>query len=75
MAGKEDAREFMAGIFDQGYLDNAEADLENAETTIEQDKAEVTPVDVTSDNWDGTLSFTLQKEDGNWLIVGADAEG
>ena len=70
---KETTREFMEGIIDEGYLDDIEVDLENAETTIEGDKADVYPIEVIGAAGEPiTLGFTLQKEDGDWLIVGSE---
>lgn len=70
---KEATREFMESIIDEGYLDDIEVDLENAETTIEGDKADVYPIEVTGAAGETiTLGFTLQKEDGDWLIVSSE---
>ena len=71
---KEATREFMSGVFEQGYMDNAEVDLENAETTIEGDKAEVSGVELILDSGPMMLDLTLQKEKGTWLIVGLETE-
>jgi ketosteroid isomerase-like protein len=74
--GKDSVREFIAEAIDQGYLDNTEVNLEDAQITIEGDKAEVAPVELTSDM--GTYVFeyvTLQKENGAWLIVGSKGQG
>ena len=64
----------MSGVFDQGYMDGAEVDLENAETTIEGDKAEVSGVELILDSGQMMLDLTLQKEKGSWLIVGLETE-
>ena len=72
---KDSVREFVTGAIDQGYLDNTEVNLEDAQITIEGDKAEVAPVELTSDM--GTYVFeyvNLQKENGAWLIVGMKAQ-
>ena len=69
---KEASREFLEGFFDEGYVDGAEVDLEEAETTIEENEAEVSGVELILDMWTITLDFTLQKEKGAWLIVGVE---
>lgn len=69
---KEASREFLEGFFEQGYVDNAEVDLEEAETKIEENEAEVSGVELILEQGTITLDFTLQKEEGNWLIVGVD---
>jgi len=69
---KEASREFMEGFFEQGYVDDAEVDLEEAETTIEENEAEVSGVELILDMATVTLDFTLQKEEKAWLIVGVE---
>ncbi len=69
--GKDSVREFIAGAIEQGYLDNTMINLEDAQITIEADKAKVGPVELTSDAGTYVLEYTLQKEDGTWLIVGS----
>jgi ketosteroid isomerase-like protein len=72
---KDSVREFVAGVIEQGYLDNVEVNLEDAQITIEGDKATVAPVELTSDTGTYVLEYTtLQKEDGVWLIVSSKAE-
>ncbi len=66
---KEAAREFMSGVFEQGNLDNAEVDLEKAETKIEENEAGVTGVELILDGGPMTLDVYLQKEKKAWLIV------
>lgn len=67
---KASVREFIAGVIDQGYLDNLEVNLEDAQATIEGDKATVAPVELTTDTGTYVLEYVkLQKEDGDWLIV------
>ena len=66
---KEATREFMEGIFEQGYLDNAEVDLEKAETKIEGNEAGVTGVELMLDQGPMMLDVYLQKEEKAWLIV------
>lgn len=70
-SGKDSVRERITKIFDQGYLDNVKVNLEDAETTIDEDKAEFGPVEFSSDRDVFTREYTLQKEDGAWLIIGS----
>ncbi len=66
---KEASREFLSGVFERGDVDGAEVDLEEAETTIEENEAEVSGVELILDMGTITLDFTLQKEKGAGLIV------
>ena len=66
---KDSVREFIAGVIDQGYLDNVKINLEDAQIKIEGDKADVDPVELTSDGGTYVLDYTLQKEQKAWLIV------
>ena len=69
--GKDSVREFLAGVIEQGYLDNVKVNLEDAQIMIEGDKANISPVELTSDAGTYVLEYTLQKEEGIWLIVGS----
>ena len=69
--GKDSVREFLAGVIEQGYLDNVKVNLEDAQIMIEGDKANIGPVELTSDAGTYVLEYTLQKEEGIWLIVGS----
>jgi ketosteroid isomerase-like protein len=66
---KDSVREFIAGVIDQGYLDNVKINLEDAQIKIEGDKADVGPVELTSDGGTYVLDYKLQKEQKAWLIV------
>ena len=58
---------------DAGYLDGAEADLEEAETVIDGEEATVSPIVLSSSR--GSMEFELslaKEEDGAWRIVGSD---
>jgi len=65
-------REFMAGVFEEGYLDDVKVNLEDATTTIEDGKAEVRPIELSTGMQSITVELTLQKENGAWLVVGTD---
>jgi len=69
---KASMREFMAGVFEEGILDDVEVNLEDATTTIEGGKAEVRPIELSTVMLDKTIELTLKKENGDWLIVGSN---
>ncbi len=69
--GKDAMREFMTRAFDEGFMDNVEVNVENAQIMIEGDKATFGPVEFESDRGTFTLEYSLQKENGAWLIVGS----
>ncbi len=68
---KNSVREFMTRVFDEDWMDNIKVNMEDAETTIEGDKAEFGPVEFISDRGTMKIDYTLQKEDGAWRIVGS----
>lgn len=73
---KDSMREFIGRAFEEGFMDNVEIKTENAKITIRDDKDSVKatfgPVEFIGDR--GTFAFKhiLQKENGKWLIVGAE---
>ena len=69
--GKDSMREFMTKAFDEGFMDNVEVNVENAQITIEGDKATFGPVEFVADRGTFKLEYSLQKEDGAWLIMGS----
>lgn len=69
--GKDSIREFMARVFDEGFMDSVEVKIEDVQITIEGDKATFGPVEFVSDRGTFTLEYKLQKGDGTWLIVGS----
>ena len=72
--GKDSMREFISRAFEEGFMDDVEIKIEDAQITIEDDKATFGPVEFVGDR--GTFAFKhiLQKEDGTWLIVGAEMQ-
>jgi len=68
-SGKDAMRERMAGAIERGFLDNVDVNIEDAQIAIEGDKATFSPVEFTSDRGTMALEYTLQKENGAWLIV------
>ena len=67
--GKDSMRGFIKGAIERGLMDNVKVNLEKAETTVEQDKAEFGPVEFVSERGTFAVRYTLQKETGTWLIV------
>jgi ketosteroid isomerase-like protein len=65
-------RELIDMAIDQGYLDDAEVNTDEAKTVIEGNKATVGPVELSGAMGSMMLDFTLQKEGGAWLIVGSE---
>ena len=70
-SGKDSVRERMTRIFEQGWMNNVNVNIEGAAITIDGDKAEFGPVEFTSDEGLFTRQFTLQKEYGTWLLIGS----
>ncbi len=71
--GKEGVREFLEGLMDQGYLEEIEMDISEAEIKIEGDKATVGPIRYSSDDFDIEMMRILKKEaDGVWRVVGVE---
>lgn len=73
-SGKDSVQERMTRIFEQGWMDNVNVNLEGAAITIDGDKAEFGPVEFTSDEGLFKRQFTLQKESGTWLLVGSKGQ-
>ena len=72
-AGKEQVREFLEGAIDQGYLEDVEVVLEEAETIIEGDTATVAPVLLSAPLGEMELDLELAKEsDGTWRVIASD---
>ena len=70
-SGKDSTRERMTRAFEQSFMDNVEVKIEDVQITIEGDKATFGPVEFVSDRGTLALEYTLQKENGAWLIVGS----
>lgn len=72
---KNSVREYVAGVIEEGYLDNLKVNLEDAQITIEGDIATVAPVELTSDTGTYVLEYNkLKKENGAWLIVNSKVQ-
>ena len=71
--GKEGAREFLEGLKEQGYLEDVDMDISEAEIKIKGDEATVGPIRYSSDDFDIEMMRMLKKEDdGVWRVVGAE---
>jgi ketosteroid isomerase-like protein len=69
--GKEEVREFLSGMIDEGYLEEMEMDISEAEIKIEGDKATVGPIRYIGDWGEEEDTRILKKEsDGVWRVVG-----
>jgi ketosteroid isomerase-like protein len=70
---KEGVRQFMEGAVGEGVLDDIEINLETAELTITDDKAEIGPVQIDSNMGSMDFVYTLKKEDKKtWRIISSD---
>jgi ketosteroid isomerase-like protein len=68
-------RESMAGAIERGSLDNIEIKIQNARLTLVGETATYGPVEITSDRGTLAIEYTLQKEDGKWLIISSKRQG
>ena len=64
-------RESIAGAIERGSLDNIEIKIQNGQLALVGETATFGPVEITSDRGTLAIEYTLQKEDGKWLIVGS----
>ncbi|MDX9973455.1 MAG: hypothetical protein RBU21_10765 [FCB group bacterium] len=58
----------------EGSLDNAKVSFDQAQITIEDEKATVYPVHTEASIGEATLSFQLKREDGKWFIVNMEQD-
>lgn len=72
MPDKEAMAELIEMAIDQGFLEDVEVIADEAETVIEGNKATYGPVELSGAMGSMMLDFTLQKENGAWLIVGSE---
>lgn len=75
MGDKAAAKDFLEQAMDSGYLDEAEMDLENAETEIEGDTATVYPLELSGPAGSVTIGLDLKKDAEGWFISEIDVEG
>jgi ketosteroid isomerase-like protein len=71
---KAGVRTFMEQAMQMGYLDGAQVNLEGATTTIEEGKATVAPVSMSTAMGTVTLTIHLAKEEGGWKIVNSEMQ-
>ena len=70
---KQQIGEFIEGAISQGYVDDLEVDVENAEVAVDGDTATATPVTFSGSFGEMGLTVDLRKEpDGHWRIVGGE---
>jgi hypothetical protein len=73
---KKMLRGFVSDQMDQGALDEAEVDIENAEITVDGDIVTVYPVEMVTAAMAMTLEFTIEKDDDNvWRVTSMEVEG
>jgi hypothetical protein len=68
-ADKAAWRSYLEWIQGAGYLDGAEVDASGAETTIEEGKATVGPLVLSTAAGVFNLELSLAKEEGGWMVV------
>lgn len=69
---KESIRELIRRSFESGFMETVEIKMENAIVIIEGDRAKYRPIEFISDTGIWPMELTLQKENGNWLIVSSE---
>jgi hypothetical protein len=66
-------KSYLEWIIASGYLDGAEADASGAETTIEEGKATVGPIVLSTAAGVFNMELTLAKEEAGWMVVSSEA--
>jgi len=66
---KAGIKELIEGAIANGYLDGAAVDLASAQVTVTGDAATVSPVQLSGDMGAISLSVSLKKEAGKWVIT------
>jgi len=72
IGNKDGLKKFLESVKLLGVLDDAQLDIESAQTTIAGDSATVGPVAINTFHGTATLGYKLTKEDGKWLLTGLD---
>ena len=73
--GKEELRQMMEYIIDEGYLDSIEIDTENAVAAVDGATATYGPVDLSGEFGSMTFEYVLRKEaDGVWRIMESNSD-
>jgi len=72
VGNRDDLLAYLKNANDMGFLDDLGVDLTGAKTTVEGDKATVSPVVANGSFGSITLEFTGIKEKGVWVIDGLE---
>ncbi|MDX1382534.1 MAG: nuclear transport factor 2 family protein [Thermoanaerobaculia bacterium] len=67
--GKEDTKAFLQGAADQGFLDGIEVDQSETAVAVDGDTASVGPVGLEGAFGALSLTFNLEKRDGQWWVT------
>ena len=72
--GKPELKGFISEAISAGYLDGIKVSMEGTTTKIDGDKATVTPIGLSGNAGGMSLTLTLGKANGQWLIT-SSSEG
>lgn len=72
MGDKEALAEFVGGAMEQGFLDDVEIIIEDAETVIDGETATVAPVELEGSFGGMSLELMLKKEGDAWRIISSE---
>jgi hypothetical protein len=72
-ADKAAWKAYLEWIIASGYMDGAETDISGAETTIEEDKATVGPLVLSTAAGVFNMELGLAKEEAGWMVVSSEA--
>ncbi len=67
--GKEDVRQFVKQMIDQGALAGSKMNIDDIDIDIDGDNAVVSPVQYTSGWGRMNIENTLTKENGTWKLI------
>ncbi len=67
--GLEDQRAFLEGAKEQGFLEDVNTSMENAQIAIDGTSATMGPVDIEGVFGALAVTYELEKRDGKWLVV------
>ncbi len=72
---KAGAKDFMNQAIDMGYLEGVEVNIDDAQVTVDGDKATAEPIEISGSFGSITVELAFTKEEGGWMITGLDASG
>ena len=72
MPDKESMGELIEMAIDQGFLEDVEVITDEAKTVIEGNTATYGPIELSGAMGSMMFDFTLQKEEGAWLIISSE---